>query len=556
VQFSKLRSSVSSLILKDYSKLNAENSNTYIEITFTSNSSCEKYNKKFNPEIDSTASNFVKALSIATVERIDSGISVLTLPDNVEFPINGFGSNLLFIRNYYPNLLATIRKFEWVCLIGNPGIQKSMFHWYYLAMIYNNKLGGLPPDYLNNSQPPKVILRQEGENDMFVFFVEEMIVHKINLLFSKQIFDYFDPKSTIYFYEPGEIKKEPYFIGLKLPIFISVSPDISRYKEFTKNGGFKLYMPCLESDELKTIGKFLREQPDFPKSMIDLYTDENITSRFEEYGGIYRHVLPTSEDYLNTIALEKSTTLKGLKDENIRKLLQGITVADPDVSHYIAQYNVEKTGNNAFKKFEMKLRNDDIRKKLQAYFDKSTSEDLKFHLIRADETGYEEIAARYIYEKLILRLHSSATEGINCRIRNNGENNHWKLNSTYNIYPGQLKLLYGKVPFFNDMKEGFLYYSLNTNFPICEMLYKQKDANGDFELCVIQVSRERAKSRKVKSFDDFKKNLDVTDFSKVRYFYFGHPSNVNDFVIDTVGHIFKSIQIAEVSPYYDFNYEF
>ena len=61
----------------------------------------------------------------------------------------------------------------------------------------------------------------------------------------------------MYFYEPGESKKEPYFARLELPIFITVSPEISRYKEFTKNGGERLYMPLLTREELVTIGIFL-----------------------------------------------------------------------------------------------------------------------------------------------------------------------------------------------------------------------------------------------------------------------------------------------------------
>jgi hypothetical protein len=105
------------------------------------------------------------------------------LSDNIKFPIEGLGlgPDSLFIRSYYPKLLSKIRSFQRVCLIGNPGTQKSMFQFYYLTMIFNDKFGALPPDYLNNSQKPKVVLQQVGENDMYVFFVEEMIVHYISI---------------------------------------------------------------------------------------------------------------------------------------------------------------------------------------------------------------------------------------------------------------------------------------------------------------------------------------------------------------------------------------
>ena len=49
---------------------------------------------------------------------------------------------------------------------------------------------------------------------------------------SLELLQCFDPKKSLYLYEPGKSLEEPYFKGLSLPIMCSVSPDIRRYKEF------------------------------------------------------------------------------------------------------------------------------------------------------------------------------------------------------------------------------------------------------------------------------------------------------------------------------------
>jgi hypothetical protein len=85
-------------------------------------------------------------------------------------------------------------------------------------------------------------------------------------------------------------------------------------------------------------------------------------------------------------------------------------------------------------------------------------------------------------------------------------------------------------------------------------MYKQKDANGMDELCLIQVSREK-KPRTIttKAIALIKQKLNITDFSNVRYFYFGLPSKVNNILIKYPKKTkFKSVKIVEVLSSYDF----
>jgi hypothetical protein len=129
-------------------------------------------------------------------------------------------------------------------------------------------------------------------------------------------------------------------------------------------------------EELKTIGKFLRERSDFPSSMKDLYSESKIIERFEEYGGIFRNVLPVSKNYLNNLKKEKNRTIETLTNEDMRKILINANIEDPDVSDLIAQYDVETNGEYAFEDFKMKLANKNIPKILKSYINARSIEEL------------------------------------------------------------------------------------------------------------------------------------------------------------------------------------
>ena len=55
----------------------------------------------------------------------------------------------------------------------------------------------------------------------------------------------------------------------------------------------------------------MRSQPDFSKMELDeLYTDQGISDRFEVFNGIIRHVLPTSQNYLETSHNERKEAMQ------------------------------------------------------------------------------------------------------------------------------------------------------------------------------------------------------------------------------------------------------
>jgi hypothetical protein len=392
---------------------------------------------------------------------LDHGVQAFIFQNEIFGNTKTIGSNILFVRNFYFELLTKIRTFKKTCLVGNPGTQKSVFQFYYLTMIkkaYDDENSQLPPDCYKNCKPPKIIIRQEGKA-FSIYVLQDKVTFELNN-FDLRNLRCFDPKETLYLYEPHNLFAEPLY-DHSIPTLSTNSPDPRRYKEFVKNGAIKLYMPCLKLEELKTIGKFLCERPDFPSSMKDLYSESKIIERFEEYGGIFRHVLPTSEEYLDNLKNEKNKVIDNLTNEAMTKLLNNVDIEDPDISHLIAQYDVITSEKYAFRKYKMMLANKNIPKILKSYINARSIDELKNQLRRTDENGSLESSAWDIYETLIFKLHTSSIQGMKCRIRDN-ENSTWDSNSQYIIEPNQLKPNRESIPLsFELMEKNILYYPFN-----------------------------------------------------------------------------------------------
>lgn len=135
----------------------------------------------------------------------------------------------------------------------------------------------------------------------------------------------FNPESTEYLFEPNKEAIGPDYDELTLPIRASCSPDERRYKEFNKNGGTKVYLPCWAQDELLFAGQVLQDKGLTPKD-VD-YSDKAIKDRYHQFGGIFRHVLPSSAD-----GLEESNNLQNsaFKIESNRIRVLSISMA-PDI---------------------------------------------------------------------------------------------------------------------------------------------------------------------------------------------------------------------------------
>ncbi len=148
----------------------------------------------------------------------------------------------------------------------------------------------------------------------------------------------FDPEKSVYLYEPEGSLKGPHFGGLSIPTMCSVSPEESRYKEFRKDGAVMLYMPTWTLPELQAVRNFVadRNLEEMP------LTEADILERFNEFGGIFRHIFSAD---INMVRKQKAHAIASLDPKKF--LLDEIDRAH--VSHFIAQYKVTTEGLGAFR---------------------------------------------------------------------------------------------------------------------------------------------------------------------------------------------------------------
>ena|SRR3989338_1032379 len=144
-------------------------------------------------------------------------------------------------------------------------------------------------NYLGSDDPPQAIIRQVGESRMCIYLRDQELAFTTRQG-DDTFLEYFDPQKVWYLYEPKKTKIEPEQVAL--PTTMSASPDVSRYKEFKKNGGGKIYMPLWKKEELCSAGEYLLNKGYVPNNLKKEYTREKIIARYDQFGGIIRHVLP------------------------------------------------------------------------------------------------------------------------------------------------------------------------------------------------------------------------------------------------------------------------
>ena len=288
---------------------------------------------EYKPKLDTSLTKLMNGLAGCNFSKLSPDVDLITLSESClpEDTIES-ASQFIYVRRFYPFLLNEIRKHDKVVLLSNPGTGKSMFQFYYLARLLNPQAFSdpLPPDNAYSSEIPEVVIRQVGTSKMQIYFVKAKVAHLVPVVCGG-IFPCFDPKTTLYFFEPEESRTEPMWIDVNMPIFSCSDPDEVVYEQFCKYGGFKVYMPLFTLPELQVIGKHMKEQPNFPSDLKSLYSDEGILKSYNEYGGIIRHVLPTSLDYVKSIEI--------LKKE---------AVEDADWDQYILNANVERSSISPF----------------------------------------------------------------------------------------------------------------------------------------------------------------------------------------------------------------
>ena len=445
----------------------------------------------YRPKQDKNKSDFLESLANCRVDRIGDDIDVICFSNKVGVPLKCLGPQKLFVRQFYPDLLREIRGEERNVLIGNPGIGKSFFQYYYLARILNPSLfGPLPPDCYGSTTPPKIVIRQEGTAAMTIFDIANRQAEVVNGC-PGTLLDCFDPETSLYLMEPGVSVEEPHFGGfLRIPTLATVSPNPARYKEFCKNGGIAMYMPVFTLRELLAIGKYLLENEHVPELMQPEYSSEQITKRFHQFGGIFRHVLPLSLDYLNMCRRSQSEAISKC---DAHALLVSGNVEDADVSHFIMQYDVERDGKFPFCNYRLNFVNESVASQVQDKLNKGSLDDRRSALIRNDERGFMADASAKIYESVIADQLTSAS-GVQWRKREVIASSEGKV-SEWSYFSLRLnEAVKGHPPPFEEMRPLVLYVSSNPTFPFVEYMYKTEQG----ELVMFQVTRSKSEKKIIK----------------------------------------------------------
>ena len=484
-----------------------------------------KYRKLFDEESKENTKLLEAMASSSSIlsPDIGAGVRVLSLDsaNDVIRQASLAGSRKdIYVRDFYPRLFTKLRSLDKSILLGNPGVGKSWFQFYYIAALVNPKelLGSdtLPPNHLGSCDPIEVVVRQLAAEEMIVYFLKAKKAHVVRC--AKAVLDCFEQRTTLYLYEPGESLNEPYIVDLTdLQTCITVSPNGDRYKQFHQQvGAQKLFMPSFSLQELQAIGKHIvKTNTEMPKKLKDSYSEDKIEERFDEFGGIIRYVLPYSD---RTIKTARSLRTNALSDCDPRALLVS-SIESPRVSHLIAQYDVEKDGEEAFTKYRMQLI-PFVTPMLEGKFDKLSLSEMIEALKRNDRVGDMEKAMREVFEQLVAR-HLTSPSGVKWKTRLVTEA-EWQ---DFSLCLNRLERSRDVVPY-DDMEPNVLYYNFIENFVLVEMFYK--DAEGT--IVGFQISREAGKRNlDAALFPKFAKKLGLDssaqDKPKLIYYYVPKPSS-------------------------------
>jgi hypothetical protein len=86
---------------------------------------------------------------------------------------------------------------------------------------------------------------------------------------------------------------------------------------------------------------------DPPKS----FTEVDISARFKEFGGIFRHVFANPSSFRDRLALKQSE----IASQDARALLEEPNVERTSVSHFICCYVVKEDGPLAYQQVDFDL---------------------------------------------------------------------------------------------------------------------------------------------------------------------------------------------------------
>ena len=161
-----------------------------------------------------------------------------------------------------------------------------MFQYYIFVRMINPQLfGPLSPDFYGSTEPYKVIIRQVGRESMVAYFLETGEALKTTKVIDDFLL-HFNPKTTLYLYEPWlDVVNSP-FLCKGMPSISTVSPNNNRYKELSKVSGFRfLHFPLWKEYELQAVAGYIRQLKSSSEDILKFFSHDKVKERFDEFGG-------------------------------------------------------------------------------------------------------------------------------------------------------------------------------------------------------------------------------------------------------------------------------
>ena len=233
-------------------------------------------------------------------------------------------------------------------LVGNPGTGKSWLHGYILWELLLAQRREQAASRERRSFAFELVLRQVGDTQLFLYAlgpnreaVQAWVVEKDRSIIKEMLRLFQGNRSVLFLYDPGEshMPLEVY----NLHIVATLSPRADRTKHFLRNdSGVDRFMPIWSRDELLAAGRYLYRKLRDTDPRKALFIDEKIEERLDQFGGIARYVLPSSQEKLDEYLAEQAAAFQTITFSILTKAGTGIDADDAkdNVSHFFLQYEV------------------------------------------------------------------------------------------------------------------------------------------------------------------------------------------------------------------------
>eukprot|EP01031_Cornospumella_fuschlensis_P034062 gene34062-41230_t len=384
----------------------------------------KKYDLEPVEHINSYFAPFEAGVRIEKLPTSDGQVvEVVRLPRPIpHIPSEVVGKSSLYLRPFYSELAdKVLERMKKVVLIGNPGVSKSHFQFTVLcALLADEKEIACSSTLTTIAARLKdinVVVRQLGEDKWHVLFLREKLQYTGDLNVGRLgLFDELDLSKTLYLFDTGpEEKKDSYPKTVNCQSLCTLSPLEQRYKGYVKqNRAIEYFMPLYREDEMVAIGLDMAKQADFPADLAGMYTEDEISKRYQILGGVLRTVLPSSAAEYDSALKRRTIAVDSLRNRAPLEALNSISsvseMQDKALSNSIALMDVPLTddGKYRFKEYIVSPLAE-LREKLRDYVKQLTLGEKMDMLISAEKTGAfnNAISCRMAYQDIIYELLTS-----------------------------------------------------------------------------------------------------------------------------------------------------